>query len=122
MRSHWGKQKLRRFEEQVSPLLQSAYNLAEWLTRSREDAEDIVQEAFLRAFSAFDSLRSEDAKPWLLAIVRNTAMTWPKRNRNAATTIGFDEALEYPIERSPKPRRKIADLLRSESRLYRQRN
>ena len=54
---------------------QSAYDLAEWLTRSREDAEDIVQEAFLRAFSAFDRLRSEDAKPWLLAIVRNTAMT-----------------------------------------------
>ena len=65
----------RRFEEQVSALLQSVYNLAEWLTRSREDAEDIVQEAFQRAFSAFERLRSEDAKPWLLAIVRNTAMT-----------------------------------------------
>jgi RNA polymerase sigma factor (sigma-70 family) len=68
-------EKFRRFEEQVSPLLQSAYNLAEWLTRSREEAEDIVQEAFLKAFSAFERFRSEDAKPWLLAIVRNTAMT-----------------------------------------------
>jgi hypothetical protein len=68
-------EKFRRFEEQVSPLPQSAYNLAEWLTRSREDAEDIVQEAFLKALSAFERFRSEDAKPWLLAIVRNTAMT-----------------------------------------------
>ena len=84
--------KLRRFEERVSPLLQSACNLAEWLTLSREDAEDVVQEAFLKAFSAFERLCSEDAKPWLLAIVRNTAMTWLKRNRRAATTIGFEES------------------------------
>jgi RNA polymerase sigma-70 factor, ECF subfamily len=97
------QEKLRRFEEQVSPLLQSAYNLAEWLTRSHEDAEDVVQEAFLKAFSAFERLRSEDAKPWLLAIVRNTAMTWLKRNRRAATTI--DYAPEDPIERSPDPKK-----------------
>ena len=70
------QEKLRRFEEQVSPHLKSAYNLAKWLTRSHEDAEDVVQEAFLRAFSAFESLRNEDAKPWLLTIVRNTSMTW----------------------------------------------
>ena len=97
------QEKLRRFEEQVSPNLKSAYNLAKWLTRSHEDAEDIVQEAFLRAFSAFESFRGQDAKPWLLTIVRNTSMTWLKRNRNAGTTIGFEEALEDPIERSPDP-------------------
>src|ERR1700688_4662453 len=97
------QEKLRRFEEQVSPHLKSAYNLAKWLTRNHEDAEDIVQEAFLRAFSSFESLRSEDAKPWLLTIVRNTSMTWLKRNRNAGATIGLEEGLEDPIERSPDP-------------------
>jgi RNA polymerase sigma factor (sigma-70 family) len=102
------QEKLRRFEEQISPNLKSAYNLAKWLTRSHEDAEDIVQEAFLRAFSAFESFHGEDAKPqvakaWLLTIVRNTSMTWLKRNRNVGGTIGFEEALEDPIERSPDP-------------------
>ena len=97
------QEKLRRFEEQISPHLKSAYNLAKWLTRSHEDAEDIVQEAFLRAFSAFESFRGEDAKPWLLTIVRNTSMTWLKRNRNAGATIGLEEALEDPVERSPDP-------------------
>lgn len=92
-----------RFEEQISPHLKSAYNLAKWLTRSHEDAEDIVQEAFLRAFSAFEGFRGEDAKPWLLTIVRNTSMTMLKRNRNTGATIGFEEALEDPSERSPDP-------------------
>ena len=97
------QEKLRRFEEQISPHLKSAYNLAKWLTRSHEDAEDIVQESFLRAFSAFESFRGEDAKPWLLTIVRNTSMTWLKRNRNMRATIGIEDALEDPIERSPDP-------------------
>ena len=97
------QEKICRFEEQISPHLKSAYNLAKWLTRSHEDAEDIVQEAFLRAFSAIESFRGENAKPWLLTIVRNTSMTWLKRNRNARATIGFEETLEDPIERSPDP-------------------
>ena len=101
------EEKLRRFEEQISPHLKSAYNLAKWLTRSHEDAEDVVQEAFLRAFSAFESLRGEDAKPWLLTIVRNTSMTWLKRNRNAGATIGFEESLADPIERSPDPEERL---------------
>jgi RNA polymerase sigma factor (sigma-70 family) len=100
-------EKLRRFEEQVSPHLKSAYNLAKWLTGSHEDAEDVVQEAFLKAFSAFESLRGADAKPWLLTIVRNTSMTWLKRNRNAGATIGFEESLEDPIERSPDPEERL---------------
>jgi RNA polymerase sigma factor (sigma-70 family) len=99
--------KLRRFEEQVSPHLKSAYNLAKWLTRSHEDAEDVVQEAFLRAFSAFESLRNEDAKPWLLTIVRNTSMTWLKRNRNAGATVGLEESLADPVERSPDPEERL---------------
>jgi RNA polymerase sigma factor (sigma-70 family) len=97
------QEKLGRFEEQISPHLKSAYNLAKWLTRSHEDAEDITQEAFLRAFSAFESFRGEDAKPWLLTIVRNTSMTWLKRGRHTGATIGFEEAQEDPCEPSPDP-------------------
>jgi RNA polymerase sigma-70 factor (ECF subfamily) len=102
------QEKLRRFEEQISPHLKSAYNLAKWLTRSHEDAEDVVQEAFLRAFSAFESYRGDDAQPqnakaWLLTIVRNTSMTWLKRNRNAGASLAFEEALDDPRDRSPDP-------------------
>jgi RNA polymerase sigma factor (sigma-70 family) len=92
--------RLARFEQQISPHLKSAYNLARWLTRSHEDAEDVVQEAFLRAFSAFENLRSEDGKAWLLAIVRNTSLTWMKRNRATSTMIGLGTELEDPTEPS----------------------
>lgn len=91
------REKLRRFEETISPHLKSAYNLARWLTRSHEDAEDVVQDAFLRAFSAFESFRGEDAKPWLLTIVRNTSMTLLKRKRN------FEDISEQCSEPSPDP-------------------
>jgi RNA polymerase sigma-70 factor (ECF subfamily) len=97
------QEKLCRFEERISPHLKSAYNLAKWLTRSHEDAEDVVQEAFLRAFSAFESFRGEDAKPWLLTIVRHTSMTFLQRNRNRGATIGLEETLEDPRELSPDP-------------------
>jgi len=69
------------FEQAVLPHLDAAYNLARWLTRDEQDAEDVVQEAFLRALRHFDSFRGGDARPWLLAIVRNTYYTWRKHNR-----------------------------------------
>lgn len=71
--------------------------------RNREDAEDVVQEAFLRAFTAFENLRGENARAWLLAIVRNTCLTWLKRNRNAANMIGLEEQVGDPREPSPDP-------------------
>lgn len=61
----------KRFEADVLPHLDAAYNLARWLARAPADAEDIVQDAMLRAYRGFDGLRGADAKPWLLAIVRN---------------------------------------------------
>lgn len=97
------QERLFRFEQQISPHLRSAYNVAKWLTRNHEDAEDVVQEAFLRAFSAFENLRSEDAKAWLLTIVRNTCFTWMKRNRNAAAMISTEQQMEDPSEPSPDP-------------------
>jgi RNA polymerase sigma-70 factor (ECF subfamily) len=72
------------------------------LTRNREDAEDVVQEAFLRAFAALESFRGDDGKAWLLTIVRNTCMTWLKRNRNAAVMSSFEQD-EDPTELSPDP-------------------
>jgi RNA polymerase sigma-70 factor (ECF subfamily) len=73
----------RRFEQLVLPHLDAAFNLARWLVRSTPEAEDIVQDAMLRAFRAFDGFRGDDARPWLLAIVRNchyTAMRKKKPN------------------------------------------
>jgi RNA polymerase sigma-70 factor (ECF subfamily) len=65
----------RRFEAQVLPHLDAAHNLARWLARPPADADDIVQEAILRAYRGFDGFRGDDAKPWLLAIVRNCFFT-----------------------------------------------
>src|SRR5579871_2060799 len=64
-----------RFEAQALPHLDAAYNLARWLARPPLDADDIVQEAMLRAYRAFDTVRGEDVKPWLLTIVRNCFLT-----------------------------------------------
>ena len=65
----------RRFEAEALPHLDAATNLARWLARPPLDADDIVQEAMLRAWRAFDSLRGNDVKPWLLTIVRNCFLT-----------------------------------------------
>ncbi|HEY1394125.1 MAG TPA: sigma factor, partial [Methylibium sp.] len=64
-------QQHRQFEAAALPHLNAAYNLARWLLRDEHDAEDVVQEAYLRAFRFFAALRGADAKPWLLGIVRN---------------------------------------------------
>src|SRR5258706_1116522 len=73
--------KRRRFEAQALPHLDAAHNLARWLARSSADADDIVQEAILRAYRGFDGFRGGDAKPWLLAIVRNCFFTAAAQTR-----------------------------------------
>jgi RNA polymerase sigma-70 factor, ECF subfamily len=78
-----------RFERVVLPHLDAAYNLARWITRNDHDAQDVVQEAVLRAFRFFEGLRGE-AKPWLLAIVRNSCLSWLQVNR-PADLAGFDD-------------------------------
>jgi RNA polymerase sigma-70 factor (ECF subfamily) len=70
-----------RFEGTVGPYVSAAYNLARWLTRDPHDAEDVVQEALLRAFTFFDGFRGTDARAWVLKIVRNTCFTWLHTNR-----------------------------------------
>lgn len=82
----------RRFDTLVLPHLDAAYNLARWLCGNPGDADDVVQEAFLRAFRLFGGFRGDHARPWLLAIVRNTWFnTWQKRR--AAAETGYDESL-----------------------------
>jgi len=79
------------FQQAVMPHLDGAYNLARWLCRNDHDAEDIVQEATLRAFRFFDGFHGEDARAWLLAIVRNTTYTWLQQNRGHESSTSFDE-------------------------------
>ena len=84
------------FEETVPPHLDAAYNLARWLTHNEKDAEDVVQEACLRAIRHFSSFKGGDGRPWLLAIVRNTFYTWIKHNRLPEAESIFDEVHPEP--------------------------
>jgi RNA polymerase sigma-70 factor (ECF subfamily) len=81
---------LARFERLALPHLDAAYNLARWLTRDDHDAQDVVQEACLRAMRYFGSFRGEQARPWLLQTVRHTCWSWLKENR-PAELVGFDD-------------------------------
>ena len=88
------------------PHLGAAYNLARWLTRNDHDAEDVVQEAYVRALRSFDRYRGGDARSWLLTIVRNTCYTWLRKNRaaDAAGSAGtIDETLEIPADSTTEP-------------------
>lgn len=81
------------FERIVVVHADAAYNLAAWLLQSRADAEDLVQEALLRAFRSFDGFSGENAKPWFLAIVRNLAYTALSARRRGANVISLDDAI-----------------------------
>jgi RNA polymerase sigma-70 factor (ECF subfamily) len=81
------------FEQVVLPHLDAAYNLARWLLRREQDAEDVVQEACLRAFNGFGQFHGGEPRSWLLTIVRNACYTWLTRNRERAPTASFDEEL-----------------------------
>lgn len=94
---------LSTFERLALPHMDAAYNLAFWIVRNQTDAEDIVQESYLRAFRAFDGFAGPDFKPWLLAIVRNGAFRWLSNRRRSGNVISMDEAFvgqagEEPIE------------------------
>jgi RNA polymerase sigma-70 factor (ECF subfamily) len=88
----------RRFEHLVLPHLDAAYNLARWLAREPHDAEDVVQDACIRALKYLDSLQGHDARGWFLAIVRNTFYDWVRRNRPADVVSGDDELLESIVD------------------------
>ena len=80
------------FEQVALPHLEAAHNLAYWLVRSRPDAEDIVQDAFVRAFRAFGGFRGGDIKPWLLTIVRNVAYRWLAVRKRGSNVVSIEDA------------------------------
>ena len=84
-------EKRRRFELLVLPHLDAGLNLARWLTHNDHDAQDVVQEAFVRAIRFVEGFRGDNARAWLLRIVRNTCFSWLKENR-PADLIAFDDA------------------------------
>jgi RNA polymerase sigma factor (sigma-70 family) len=81
------------FENIFLPHLDAAYNLARLLTRNAHDAEDVVQESYLRAWRAFSSFRGDASRPWILTIVRNTSFTWLRDNRSRADHAEYHEEL-----------------------------
>ncbi len=96
----------RRFEQLALPHLDAAYNLARWLTRNDHDAQDVVQDAMMRAMRYIGGLRADGARGWLLQIVRNTCYTWLKTNRPAERVIldDVDDAWQdFPAPAADEP-------------------
>ena len=83
---------LRAFEETVLPHLDAAFNYARWLTKNSAEAEDVVQDACVRAMRFLSSMRDDDARAWLFAIVRNTFYSRVSRRANMAEAIPLDSA------------------------------
>jgi RNA polymerase sigma factor (sigma-70 family) len=89
-----GKTPANRFEKVMLPHLDAAYNLARWLSASATDADDVVQEAYLRAFRFFDGYQGDNPRAWLLTIVRNTWFTAWRKHRHGADAIPYDDSRE----------------------------
>jgi RNA polymerase sigma factor (sigma-70 family) len=88
--------RLALFEDLALPHLDAVHNFARWLMRNDDEAQEVVQETFLRALRYFDSYRGSDAKAWLFAILRNTCLTWRSRKRQTGATEAFDEGTHSP--------------------------
>ncbi len=84
----------RVFEEVVVPHLDAAFNYARWLTRNDADAQDVVQDAYVKALRFFSSLRGDDARAWLLTIVRNTWYGRFSQHRRLEPSVAFDEGTD----------------------------
>ena len=100
---HAPREDLLSFEAVMLPHLDAAHNLAKWLLRNEEDAQDVVQEAYLRAFKSFGGFRGSNGRAWLLTIVRNTSYTLLKKNRAADLTTTFDEEIHVSGHDSVSP-------------------
>ncbi|WP_144143565.1 RNA polymerase sigma factor [Paraburkholderia sp. BCC1884] len=92
--AHADAARSRRFQQMALPHLDAAYNLARWLCGNPNDADDVVQEAFMRAFRFFDTFRGDTARPWLLAIVRRTWYTEWRRRASSHETVEFDDTMD----------------------------
>jgi RNA polymerase sigma-70 factor (ECF subfamily) len=96
------------YDQTILPHLDAAYNLARWLTGNERDAEDVTQEACLRAFKFFGGFRGGDARSWLLTIVRRTAWSWLQSNRRHEEAVEFDEDLHGGEDLSSNPEETLA--------------
>jgi len=99
---------LARFEEMVLPHLDAAYTLARHLVRNDHDAEDVVQDAYLRAVRHLSGYRGGNVRAWLLTIVRHTCYSWLRRHKANARAIEFDETLHGEIRAGEDPRRRCS--------------
>src|SRR5439155_6058496 len=97
------KQDVASFEEALLPHLDEAHNLAKWLLRNEQDAQDVVQEAYLRAFKSFSGFHGSNGRAWLLTIVRNTCYTLLKKIRAVDFTTPFDEEIHVTGQESASP-------------------
>jgi RNA polymerase sigma-70 factor (ECF subfamily) len=104
-----------RFTESVLPWLDAAYNLARYLLRDPHEAEDAVQEAFLRAMRHFDSFRGVDGRPWLLSIVRNVCYTQYRRRRSGGEKVEFNEEVHSLETEASEPELELEHTLAIES-------
>ena len=128
-----------RFRQAILPHLDAAYNLARWLVRNEHDAQDLAQEACLRALTFFHGFHGEDGRSWLLTIVRNTCYTWLRKNRAQDLQPDLDvvpsqqpnpeqqhlrkanaEALEKALDRLPAEFREVLVLRELEGMSYKQ--
>jgi RNA polymerase sigma factor (sigma-70 family) len=92
-----------RFERAMLPHLDAAYNLARWLTGRPQDAEDVVQDAYVRALTFFSGFRGEDGRAWLLAITRNVCYDWLRQRRRHAEMLGPADELDFAADTGPDP-------------------
>jgi RNA polymerase sigma-70 factor (ECF subfamily) len=97
------KEELMSFEAAMLPHLDAAHNLARWLLRNEQDAQDVVQEAYLRAFKSFGGFHGSNGRAWLLTIVRNTSYTLLKKNHAVDLTTTFDEEIHGSGRESVSP-------------------
>jgi RNA polymerase sigma-70 factor, ECF subfamily len=102
------------FERAILPHLGAAYNLARWLTRNDHDAEDVVQEAYLRAFRFFGGFRGGDSRSWLLKIVRNVYYTWIEQNHSRRFAAIAGEEVEQIESQALNPEAKLLHRVDSE--------
>ena len=105
----------RRFELLAMPHLDAAFNLARWLSGNTADAEDVVQDAYLRAFRYLDTFRGDNFRVWLLTIVRNSFLDWLKDNRSGRQIFQPAPAdLEW-TDPAPGPEAMLLDRVDSET-------
>jgi len=112
---HLSPQELERFTECVLPYLDAAHNLAHYLLRDPYEAEDAVQEAFLRAIRHFDGFRGVDGRAWLLSIVRNACFTQLRRRRSGGDKVEFDEEMHSLEKEESEPEADLSSTIAAES-------